>query len=299
MANTREIQSRIRSIQDTMKITNAMYMISSTKLKRARVVLDNTEPYFYTMQSAMTRILRHFPEVEHPFFEIENNKKDDADKSIGYIVVTADKGMAGSYNHNVIKLAQQRLDQEVNSKLFVIGQLGMQYFKKSGTFVDTHFHYTAQDPTMNRARNIAEQMIERYLDKSLDEIYIIYTRMVSSMEAVAEIQQLLPLNKQDFNVHENYADVKTEQIAMHPSPEQLIDSIGRNYIGGFVYGALVESYASEQNFRVMAMEAATDNAKEMLRELSIAYNRARQAAITQEITEIVSGAKAQKAKKKT
>ena len=142
-------------------------------------------------------------------------------------------------------------------------------------------------------------MISRYLDNSLDEIYIIYTRMVSTMEAVAEIQQLLPLKKQDFNVHENYAGVKTEQIAMHPSPEQLIDSIGRNYISGFVYGALVESYASEQNFRVMAMEAATDNAKEMLRQLSIVYNRARQAAITQEITEIVSGAKAQKAKKKT
>lgn len=295
MANTREIQSRIKSIQDTMKITNAMYMISSNKLKKAKKSLDNTEPYFFAIQSGMARILRHLPDVEHPFFDQREEIKQE-DRKIGYIVVTADKGLAGSYNHNVIKLAQESLDKGGNCKLFVVGQLGIQYFSKAGTTVDINFQYTAQDPTINRSRNIAEKMIELYNKRELDEVYVIYTKMLNVAQMQTEVQQLLPLKKVDFgNIP---MEVHGKEIAMLPSPHNVISSIGQNYISGFIYGALVESYASEQNARVMAMEGATKSAKDMLRELSIAYNRLRQAAITQEITEVISGAKAQKRKKK-
>ena len=177
MASTREIQSRIKSIKDTMKITNAMYMISSTKLRKAKAALENTEPYFYSLQQAISRVLRHIPNVKHPFFNgREEIPKDE--RKIGYLVITADKGLAGAYNHNVIKLAQQEIEKHKGiSRLYVVGQLGVHYFEKKKWDVDMHFQYTAQNPSINRARNIAEKLIEDYLEERLDTIYIIYTRM--------------------------------------------------------------------------------------------------------------------------
>lgn len=299
MANTKEIQNRIKSIQDTMKITNAMYMISTTKLRKAKEVLSHVEPYFYSLESGMERLLRHVPDVQHPFFR-ETKDIPDEEKKIAYIVVTADKGMAGAYNHNVIKRAEELMEANPNGKLYVVGQIGSHYFEKKGIPVSTHFHYTAQDPSLNRARNISERMIRRYNDGLLDEVYIIYTRMVNAATVETEVKQLLPLKKTDFKEKHITipADVPQEHITFYPSPQKVMENIGRNYVAGFVFGALVESFASEQNSRVMAMEAATNSAKDMLRELQIVYNRARQAAITQEITEVIGGAKAQKNKKK-
>jgi len=295
MANAREIQSRMKSIKDTMKITNAMYMISSSKLKRAKKVLSDTEPYFYAIQTALIRILRHFPDIENPYFDTrpEINPKD---KKIGYIVVTADKGLAGSYNHNIIKLAQECLDKGGNNKLFILGMVGRQYFSKKNIEIAEQFRYTVQKPSMSRARRISERIIDLFLTKELDEVHIIYTRMISGIQTEAEVVQLLPLQKHVFNSMPT--GIPMEQIAFSPSPVEVINSIAPNYVSGFIYGALVESYSSEQSQRMMAMEAATKSAKDMIHDLAIIYNRVRQAAITQEITEIVSGAKAQKNKKK-
>lgn len=295
MANAREIQSRMKSIKDTMKITNAMYTISSSKVKKARKKLADTEPYFYSLQSALIRIMRHVPDMENLYFDIRPQIAP-GDRKIGYIVVTADKGLAGSYNHNVIKLAQECLDKGGNNKLFAVGIMGRQYFKKKKVEVAEQFEYTVQNPTMNRARNISEKVLHLYMEGELDEVYIIYTRMIGGIQSEAEVVQLLPLQKKKFdNIP---SDVHLEHMAFEPSAEALINNIVPNYLAGFVYGALVESYASEHNQRMLAMEAATDSAKEMLRNLSIIYNRVRQAAITQEITEVCSGAKAQKNKSK-
>ena len=296
MANAREIQSRMKSIQDTMKITNAMYMISSSKLKRAKKVLSDTEPYFYSIQTALIRILRHFPDIENFYFDTRPEVKPQ-DRKIGYIVVTADKGLAGSYNHNIIKLAQGCLDKGGNNKLFVLGMIGRQYFTKKNVEIAEQFPYTVQNPTMSRARRISERMIELFQNKELDEVHIIYTRMISGILTEAEVVQLLPLQKNTFD-NKMPTDIPMEQIAFSPSPAEVINSIVPNYVSGFIYGALVESYSSEQSQRMMAMEAATKSAKDMIHDLAIIYNRVRQAAITQEITEIVSGAKAQKNKKK-
>ena len=288
MASAKEIQSRMKSIQDTMKITSAMYMISSSKLKR--------EPYFYSLQSAIGRVLRHMEDTEHKYFDERAEIAPEARK-IGYIVVSADKGLAGAYNHNVFKIAEDCMENRKNVQLFVLGEVGRQYFFKKDVDVDTNFRFTVQKPTMHRARVISEKMIAMYLEGELDEVHIIYTRMANAATMVAEKKQLLPLKKAAFNTSvQKLVDIHQEEIEMIPSAEEVLNSIVPNYLRGMIYGCLVESYASEHNSRMMAMDAATSSARDMLKDLSIKYNRVRQAAITQEITEVISGAKAQKKK---
>lgn len=296
MASAKEIQSRMKSIQDTMKITSAMYMISSSKLKRAKKVLSDTEPYFYALQSAIGRVLRHIPEMEQRYFD-ERTDVPCEERKVGYIVVSADKGLAGAYNHNVFKIAEECMKKEGHAQLFVLGEVGRQYFYKKNVDVDTTFRFTVQKPTMHRARVISEKMIAMYLAGELDEVHIIYTRMANAAAMVAEKTQLLPLKRTTFNTPGQFLlDIHQEEIEMVPSAREILDSIVPNYLRGMIYGCLVESYASEHNSRMMAMDAATSSAKDMLKDLSIKYNRVRQAAITQEITEVISGAKAQKKK---
>ena len=277
MGSTKEIQTRMKSIQDTMKITNAMYMISSSKMQKAKRILSDTEPYYYNMQAAISRILRHMPDTEHPFFSIRH-KIAEEDRKIGCIVVTGDKGMAGAYNHNIQKMTEQFMAEHEHCKLYVLGMVGRQYFTKKHMDIAENFPYTVQKPTMHRARLISEEIVRAV-----------------AMEPVN--MQLLPLKKAEFLPNQAMlADMPQEEIVLSPSADVLLNTMIPNYLTGLIYGCLVEAYASENNARMMAMQSSTDSAKKMLRELSIEYNRARQAAITQEITEIVSGAKAQKRK---
>ena len=296
MASAKEIQDRMRSIKDTLKITNAMYMISSSKLKKSKKMLADTEPYFYTLQSEMSRILRHLPDMKSIYFKT-NAEIPERKRKAGYIVITADKGLAGSYNHNILKLAEEELEKRDDYKLFVLGELGRHYFEQKGINIDKQFHFVVQDPSLSRARRIAEDLLKLYHENQLDELYIIYTTMVNAMQEEAQVAQLLPLKKTDFKIPVPI-DIPLEGLALKPSAEEVMDHIVPNYVVGFVYGALVEAFSCEQNARMMAMEGATNSAKQMLKELDIEYNRARQAAITQEITEVIAGAKSQKKKKK-
>lgn len=295
MSNAREIQSRISSVKDTMKITNAMYMISSSKLKKAKNNLQNTQPYFYSLQEAIERVIKRIPEdIKLNYFD---DKPEISNKKRGYIVITGDKGLAGAYNNNVIKIAENELKKDGEHILFVVGQVGRSYFENKGINYDSDFKYTVQNPTIHRARVISGKIIQLFNEHHLDEVYIVYTRMINSMESQAEIQKLLPLTKADFNNDNEIDSNKKDETSYLPTPYDVLNSIVPNYVTGFIYGTLIEAYSSEQNARMMAMEAATNNAKDMLKELSIIYNRARQSAITQEITEVISGAKAQKRKK--
>ena len=296
MASAKEIQDRMRSIKDTLKITNAMYMISSSKLKKSKKMLADTEPYFYTLQSEMSRILRHLPDMNSIYFKT-NAEIPERKRKAGYIVITADKGLAGSYNHNILKLAEEELEKRDDYKLFVLGELVRHYFEQKGINIDKQFHFVVQDPSLSRARRIAEDLLKLYHENQLDELYIIYTTMVNAMQEEAQVAQLLPLKKTDFKIPVPI-DIPLEGLALKPSAEEVMDHIVPNYVVGFVYGALVEAFSCEQNARMMAMEGATNSAKQMLKELDIEYNRARQAAITQEITEVIAGAKSQKKKKK-
>ena len=296
MASAKEIQDRMRSIKDTLKITNAMYMISSSKLKKSKKMLADTEPYFYTLQSEMSRILRHLPDMNSIYFKT-NAEIPERKRKAGYIVITADKGLAGSYNHNILKLAEEELEKRDDYKLFVLGELGRHYFEQKGINIDKQFHFVVQDPSLSRARRIAEDLLKLYHENQLDELYIIYTTMVNAMQEQAKATQILQLKKTDFKIPVPI-DIPLERLALKPSAEEVMDHIVPNYVVGFVYGALVEAFSCEQNARMMAMEGATNSAKQMLKELDIEYNRARQAAITQEITEVIAGAKSQKKKKK-
>lgn len=294
MANAREIQSRMKSIKDTMKITNAMYMVSSSKLQKARRDLKNTQPYFSLIQDSLAKILESAPNAGNDFFDTRDHKSADK-KTIGYLVITGDKGLAGAYNHNIIKIAEKLTANIEQDMLFVVGQVGKHYFEQRNIPIDINFNYTAQNPTMNRAREIAGKLSQLFLDGKIDEVIIIYTRMVNSMTIEPVSKKILPimperLEKQEDNeLVDEYADA-----VLLPNPQTAFNKIVPDYLTGFVYGALVESYCSEHNARMMAMQTATDSAKDMIKELSIQYNRARQAAITQEITEVVSGANAKK-----
>ena len=293
MANAREIQGRIRSIKDTMKITNAMYMVSSSKLQKARRDLKNTEPFFYLVQDSLAKILDASPEAGNSFFDTRDYRKG-ANRTVGYLVITADKGLAGAYNHNIIKLTEDIAKNEEADMLFVVGQLGRHYFEKKNIPIDISFNYTAQNPTMNRARHIAEKMSELFLDKKIDDLYVIYTRMVNSMTVEATAKKILPLTEDKIQKQENGLVEHYQNAVFIPDAKTAFNKIVPDYITGFIYGALVESFCSEHNARMMAMQTATDSAKDMIRELSIQYNRARQAAITQEIIEVVGGARASK-----
>ncbi|MBQ3904251.1 MAG: ATP synthase F1 subunit gamma [Eubacterium sp.] len=294
MANAREIQSRMKSIKDTMKITNAMYMVSSSKLQKARKRLKNTEPYFEMIQEGLAKILEVSPEVGNAYFD-DRPEKGENERIAGYLVITADKGLAGAYNHNVIKLAEKKMDEDGPDMLFVVGQLGRHYFEKKDIPIDINFNYTAQDPNMNRARHIATRLLELFLDGDIDDFYVIYTKMVNSITTKTECKKVLPLKEERLALKRSSSDgADYENVEFMPDAQFVFDKIIPDYTTGFIYGALVESFCSEHNSRMMAMQTATDSGEEMLRELSIQYNRARQAAITQEITEVVSGSRKKK-----
>lgn len=294
MAGAKEILNRINSINDTMKITNAMYTISSSKLKKARVALQNTEPYFYTLQETIAKILALSPELGNEYFD-KREYLEPKERKQGYIVVTADKGLAGAYNHNVLKIAEREALSDNKNMCFVIGQVGRDYFARRNIDVDINFKYTAQNPNMNRARVISDKMIELFNEKKLDEVYIVFTKVINSLNVEAQIKQLLPLKKERLSIknEHNYF----EELEFYPDIQQVFESIIPNYIAGFVYGALIESYCSEHNARMLAMQNATENAKKMTAQLRKEYNSARQSAITQEITEVIAGANAQKSRK--
>lgn len=289
MANMREIRSRMKSIKDIMKITNAMYLISSSKLKKARKSLLATEPYFDKLQSTIYNILIRTPHMHQVFFERREHIKTE-DRKTGYIVVTADKGLAGAYNHNVIKKAEEEMVTSNNNFLFVVGQVGRQYFLRKGVQVDCEFLYTAQNPTLTRAQSISETIIDLFKQNALDDVYIIYNKMVTPMKAEVQFAKILPLERRKFERREG----GYQHAIFEPTPEEVMNHLVPNYLKGYIFGVLVEAFSSEQNARMTAMEAATKSAKDMLRALDLQYNRARQASITQEITEIVSGAKSLK-----
>ena len=294
MAGITEIRGRMRSIEQTLKITNAMYLISSAKVKKARKQLSEVEPYFDRLARTILDIFRHSPELQHRF--IEGHHKSREDRKTGFVVITGDKGLAGAYNHNVLKLAESYLERKKDSTLFLIGQMGRHYFEKKNIPIDGEFMYTAQDPTITRAREISNALLNLYEDGALDEIYLVFTRSYSAMRMEPEIIKLLPLDRAMLSARRGLseADQYRDVVRYEPSPEAVLDVLVPGVIKGYLFSALVESFCSEQNARMTAMDSASESAREMLKTLSLEFNRARQGAITQEITEIAGGAEATK-----
>lgn len=293
MESMKDIRTRRESVQKTMKITKAMYLMSSAKLKKARARLDATAPYFLKLQDTIADILAHSPELEDIYFgeEVSEPAKDDGKKR-GYIVITSDKGLAGAYNHNILKLAETEMAKGGSNRIFTIGVSGKHYFQKHPDcgVIDEEFSYAAVDPTIWRARDLMEHVLSLYKTGEIDELYIIYTKMRNAISMDAEMLRVLPLTKHMFNYE---GDAKDYLETYVPSPHEVLKQVVPNYVKGLLFGAMIEAYASEQNARMTAMDNATTNAEEIIKDLTLLYNRVRQAAITTELNEVVSGAAAQ------
>jgi F-type H+-transporting ATPase subunit gamma len=291
--NMREIKSHIKSINQMRQITKAMKLISASKLKKARTQLEETLPYFNKVRETIADILAHSGDVESKYIDIKSKKEE---KKKAYIILTGDKGLAGGYNSNIIKLAEKTIGKDKEDALLLVAGLsGRSYFIKKNYNVHTEFDYAVQNPTVYRAREIADIILDLYEKQVVDEVDIIYTEMISAISLQPKTLKLLPLEigalREDVKVDEIKID---ERFKYEPSASIVLDVLIPKYIKGIMYGVFVESFTSEQNARMTAMDNATKNADDMLHKLNLYYNRARQAAITQEISEIVGGASALK-----
>ena len=295
MAGTKEIKTHIESVQETKKITNAMYLIASTKLQRARQELDNTRPYFQALRGEIKRIFRTIKDevVDSPYFyPLEG--EPPLDKPSACLVITADKGLAGAYNQNAIREAMKLLEQHPDTKLFVVGEYGRRFFASHNIPIEHSFLYTAQNPTMARAREITALLLDGFQRDKLDRIYVIYTDMGGGMAYEARCTRLLPFHRAYFADPSGTEPPVTEPFEFLPDVRTVLDSMMPSYVSGFIYSALIDSFCCEQNARMTAMDSANRNAEKLLGELSLQYNRVRQAAITQSITEVSAGARAQR-----
>ena len=275
--NMKDIKRRIRSVESTMQITKAMELVASSKLRRAKERVEQTRPYFYALQETVSRVLR-----ENRFSNIYTEQR--AVKKSLFVVIAGDRGLAGGYNAGVLKLATAEMaDKQVS--VVTIGKKAQEYFAKRDYEVLADYPGVAETLTISDMQPITANLLARFRAGEIDEIYLCYTAFVSPMTQEPRIVRLLPAAPQNQGAQTR----KNGAVECDPSPETVLHAIIPEYIGGTIYGAVVESYASEQSARRMAMESASDNASEMIENLNLSYNRARQAAITQEITEIVAG----------
>ena len=295
MPSAREIRVRMNSIQQTRKITNAMYLISSAKLRKAKQEWDQTRPYFQALKAEVKRIFRTSGHVQSRYLYPDEGELPP-DGTYGFLVITADKGLAGAYNQNVLKEAHRLLQEHPKTKLFVVGEYGRQYFQRHQMPIERSFLYTAQNPTMQRAREITAELLDRFDKGELQKIFVIYTDMKNSLTENVSATRILPFHRSAFTAPTDEKRI-TEPFEFFPSVTQVLENIVPSYVSGFIYSALIDSFCSEQSARMNAMNSANENAEKMLGELALAYNRIRQATITQEITEVSAGARAQKRKR--
>ncbi len=315
MASVKEIRDRMKSINDTLKITNAMYLISSNKVRKARRMLAETEPFFLRVQEMLDVIMSHLPPgTRDPFLDLGQVPPMEERKRC-YLVITDDKGLAGAYNHNILKAADAEFKKSrYEPRIYAVGEVGRSHFIKSGYSLAGNFKYTVQSPNISRARDITGVLVDDYRNNEIDELVVVYTMMVRGTLSEVRVRTLLPLTvpedvktvlnvdtsdvaaKDDENVRELLETLEKEEFQMLPNPNAVLDNMVPSLLIGYVYGALVEAYCTVQNDRMLAMDSANKNASAMLKELQTSYNRERQSKITQEITEITSGAKANKKK---
>ena len=272
--STKEIKNRIRSMESTKQITKAMEMVAASKLRRAQAQVISSRPYFEILYTTIQDILSQNQEKESEYL-----KQRPVKKSL-YVVIAGDRGLAGGYNSNILKLVVSQIEER-DAVVLPIGKKAMDYFRSHNVSMLSDVYGNAEDISVGDCFTISKLLCKTYLAGDVDEIYLAYTRFDSVLSQTATAMQLLPLQ----------AEAKASQSTMEyePDAETVLGTIIPEYLGGIFYGALCESRASEQAARRTAMDSATQNAEEMIADLSLQFNRARQAAITQEITEIVAG----------
>lgn len=283
MRNLGDIRHSMRAIGDTRQITDAMRLISISKMQKALVRYDANRLHFNRVQSAMKDILLHSPDITHPFME----DSDDGGGIHAYIVIAADKGLCGGYNHNLLRFATDIISKNEKKLVITVGQETRLWFQRIKIDIDVEYLTIAQNPSLDSASRLTDDLTQLFLAGGISEISVIYTKFISSFKQEPRMLRMLPVQHKNFdNVEQEF--VYTAQMTYAPSIEEVFDSLVPQYVTGLLYGALVQSFASEQCARMMAMENATKSADEMLQKLEMELNRARQAAITAEISEIVA-----------
>lgn len=275
----KDIKLRIKSVESTMQITKAMELVASSKMRRAKERVEHSRPYFETLHKTLTEIAAADPRARNPYLRRAEIKKTLL------IVIAGDRGLAGGYNSNVLRQAQQEAGDVV---VLPIGKRSAEYFVHHEVPLFTQEVLLAADITVSECFQLARRITEGYCKGEYDAVKICYTRFDSMMTQTASTMEVLPLSIEP--TEQQKAEARRSQILYKPSSEEVFRAIIPEYVAGIVYGAVCESVASELAARRTAMDAATKNAGEMIDHLNLYYNRARQAAITQEITEIVAGA---------
>lgn len=283
MASLRDIKTRINSTKKTSQITKAMEMVSASKLNRAETSAKSFVPYMEKIQEVVANIALGSTDVSHPMLEKRPVKKT------GYVVITSDRGLAGAFNSNVLRAVYQTIQERHRSTdeyaVIAIGKVGRDFFKKRGMPVVEEIVGLGDDISFSDIKEIASNTVKLFEDGKVDEIYMFYNHYVSAIQQEVTEKKLLPLSDIATNK-------KMTSYEFEPSQEDILAVLLPQYAESLIYGALLDSKASEHAARMTAMKNATDNAKELINTLTLSYNRARQAAITQEITEIVGGASA-------
>ena len=277
--STKEIKNRIRSMESTRQITKAMEMVAASKLRRAQSQVLASRPYFQILSSTVSDILENNRDFSSPFLQ-----ERPVNRRL-YIVIAGDRGLAGGYNSNILKMVEAQLKGK-DAVVLPIGKKAVEFFRSRKIPAFTETYGEAADVGIGDCFSIAKQLSKAFLNGEFDEVHIAYTNFVSVLSQVPADKKLLPLQPEP--VEAQGADRRSDTV-YEPGPEEVFAAIVPEYLGGILYGALCESRASEQAARRTAMDAATSNADEMIADLSLKFNRARQAAITQEITEIVAG----------
>lgn len=285
MAGGKEIKGKIGSIKNTQKITSAMEMVAASKMKKAQDRMAQSRPYAENMRKVISHIARGSLEYRHPYLEEREVKR------VGYIVVSSDRGLCGGLNSNefraVAKDIKQWQEQDVKISFAAIGSKAMGFFGRFGGDVQATAAGLGDEPSISDVIGPVKVMLDAFDAGELDRIYLVYNKFVNTMKQDPTIEQLLPLPKSDDEALSHRWDYIYE-----PDPKVLLDKILVRFVESQVYQGVVENIASEQASRMVAMKAATDNAGDIINDLQLAYNKARQSAITQEISEIVGGAEA-------
>jgi F-type H+-transporting ATPase subunit gamma len=279
--NMKDIKRRIKSVESTMQITKAMELVASSKLRKAKEKADKARPYFDALYETMCEI-----QAENPSFLSPFTRKVGEGKSL-LVVIAGDRGLAGGFNSNIFKLAQARIDElggKDKTDIIAIGKKAVEYFGKREFNMLGSYPDFSENIRIHQANDIAGEIVDKYVKGIYERVELFYTEYVSSITQQAVTKKMLPVEL------DGQKKVSKALPIYEPSAGQVFNHIVPRYVTGMIFGACVESFASEQASRRNAMENASDNASEMISSLSLMYNRARQASITQEITEIVGGA---------
>lgn len=285
MASMREIKRRKGSIQSTQQITKAMKLVSTVKLQKAKGQAEASKPYFDYMYSTVTSMLAKSGNISHPFLS-----PGDSDKK-AVIVITSNRGLAGGYNSNVIKLITESGIKKEDAVIYAVGRKGKDALEKQGYKVKAEYPEVINEPMYRDAVDIGKEVLRAFSENEVGEIYLAYTRFKNTVSHIPTMIPLLPVKKEEQNQEESGLERLT-LMNYEPEAEEALDMIIPKYVNSLIYGALVEAVASENGARMQAMDSATNNAEDMISDLSLKYNRARQGSITQELTEIIAGAEA-------